>query len=75
MLQPLETRRPHLLVERDDLAIEDDRRRDLLQPRRNGVDDVRELRGLFVAVARPETYGGRRSAARLARRSVFAVAG
>ena len=59
MLQPLKSRRPHLLIERDDLAVEDDRRLDLLQPRADRVDDVGKLRGLLVAVARPEAHGRR----------------
>ena len=61
MLQLLKSGGAPFLIERDDLAVENDRRLDFLQPGCDRFDNVRELVGLFVAVARPETNRWRRA--------------
>ena len=61
-LQPLEPGWPAARVERDDLAVEHERRMELPADGFERRDERGKLRGLFVAEAGPETHG--RSAAR-----------
>ena len=69
-LQPLEAGRPALVVERDDLAVDEQRRPQRARQRLERPDDGGELRGLLVAEARPEA--DRRAAACRARRATSA---
>ena len=58
-LQPLESRRPAVLVERDDLAVDEERRLEASAPNAlERADDRRELRGLLVAEPRPDADTG-----------------
>src|SRR5436190_17172059 len=53
-LQSLESSGAAVRIERDDLAVEDDRLLLPARPLRQGGGDLGELRGFFVAKPRPE---------------------
>ena len=63
-LQPLEPGRPAARVERDDLAVEEQRRPQRARQRLERPDDGGELRGLLVAEPGPEPDVGPRLAGR-----------
>src|SRR5713226_4926416 len=55
-LQLLEAGRRALRIERDDLAVEHDRRLEPRGPFLQGIRDFRKLAGFFIAEARPEPH-------------------
>ena len=63
-LQPLEACRPALGIERDDFAVDEQRRPKRARQRLERPDHGGELRGLFVAEPRPEADVGPRLAGR-----------